>query len=42
MSASQFAGVTNVEEFDLSASGNSVTLTNGMVAGTSIWLLRRG
>src|SRR4051812_11746379 len=35
IAASQFAGVTNVEEIDLSASGNSVTLTNGVVAGSS-------
>src|SRR3954469_19772298 len=36
IAASQFAGVTNVEEIDLSASGNSVTLTNGLVAGSSL------
>src|SRR4051794_37706362 len=35
VTAGQFAGVTNVEELDLSASGNAVTLTNGLVAGTS-------
>src|ERR1700712_1664988 len=35
ITASQFAGVTNVEELDLSASGNSVALTNGLVAGSS-------
>src|SRR6266481_2553526 len=35
ITAGQFAGVTNVEELDLSAAGNSVTLTNGLVAGTS-------
>src|SRR3954469_22049086 len=29
IAASQFAGVTNVEELDLAAAGNSVTLTNG-------------
>jgi Ca2+-binding RTX toxin-like protein len=36
IAASQFAGATNVEELDLSASGNSVTLTNGLVAGSSV------
>src|SRR3954447_24524074 len=33
--AGQFAGVTNVEELDLAVAGNSVTLTNGLVAGSS-------
>src|SRR4051794_15105164 len=33
--ATQFAGVTNVEELDLAAAGNSITLTNGLVAGSS-------
>jgi Ca2+-binding RTX toxin-like protein len=36
ITSGQFALVTNVEELDLSASGNSVTLTNGFVAGTSL------
>ena len=36
ITAGQFAGVTNVEELDLSSSGNSVTLTNGLVAGSSL------
>jgi large repetitive protein len=35
IAASQFAGVTNVEELDLAAAGNSITLTNGLVAGSS-------
>src|SRR4051794_27138552 len=35
IAASQFAGVTNVEELDLAAAGNAVTLTNGLVAGSS-------
>src|SRR6202035_1599426 len=35
IAANQVTNVTNVEELDLSASGNSVTLTNGLVAGTS-------
>src|SRR5439155_1569025 len=35
--ASQFANVTNIEELLLPSAGNSVvTLTNGLVAGTSI------
>lgn len=36
ISASQFSGVSNIEELNLSSGGGSVTLTNGMVAGTSI------
>ena len=35
ITAGQFAGVTRMEELDLSAAGNSVTLTNGLVAATS-------
>ena len=35
IAAGQFAGVTNVEELDLAAAGNSVTLTNGLVTGSS-------
>ena len=34
--AAQFAGVTNIEQLFLSSGGNNVTLTNGLVAGTSI------
>ena len=33
--AAQFAGVTNIEQLFLSSGGNNVTLTNGLVAGTS-------
>jgi hypothetical protein len=36
IASGQFAGVTNVEQLDLSSGGNDVTLTNGLVAGTSI------
>lgn len=36
IAASQFAGVTNVEELLLSSGGNDVTLTNGVIAGSSI------
>src|ERR1041385_3115162 len=35
VTASQFAGVTNIEILALSSVGNNVTLTNGLVAGTS-------
>ena len=35
LTVGQFAGVTNVEELDLAAAGNAVTLTNGLVGGTS-------
>src|ERR1700733_703440 len=35
LTAGQFAGVTNVEELDLAAAGNAVTLTNGLVGGSS-------
>src|SRR3954470_10499750 len=33
--ASQFAGVTNIEQINLSSGGNNVSLTNGLVAGSS-------
>jgi VCBS repeat-containing protein len=33
---SQFSGVTNVEQFNLFSGGNNVTLTNGLVAGSSL------
>jgi len=36
VTAAQFAGVTNIEQLNLAAAGNSVTLTNGLVAGSSI------
>src|SRR4051812_30435526 len=36
ITSGQFAGVTNVEELDLAAAGNDVTLTNGLIAGSSI------
>src|SRR3954453_10681134 len=36
VTSGQFAGVTAVEELDLSSFGNTVTLTNGVVAGSSI------
>src|SRR3954454_18103532 len=35
IAGSQFAGVTNVEQINLSSGGNNVSLTNGLVAGTS-------
>src|SRR6267154_1709326 len=36
IAASQFAGVTNIEELDLANAGpNTVTLANGLVAGSS-------
>ena len=35
ITASQFSGVTNVEELDLAAAGSNITLTNGLVAGSS-------
>jgi Ca2+-binding RTX toxin-like protein len=38
VTGSQFAGVTNIERFYLSAAGNSVALTNGLVAGSSVTL----
>src|SRR5436309_11574792 len=34
VTASQFAGVTNMEILGLASAGNNVTLTNGLVAGT--------
>jgi hypothetical protein len=42
--ASQFSGVTNIEELRLSSAGNTVTLANGLVAGTSngYFLVRDG
>jgi hypothetical protein len=36
ISAAQFSGVTNIEELELSHGGSNVTLTDGLVAGTSI------
>src|SRR5262249_54442184 len=36
VTAAQFAGVTNMEELDLASGGNNVTLTNGLVAGSSL------
>lgn len=36
IAAPQFSGVTNIEELDLSHGGSNVTLTDGLVAGTSI------
>ena len=35
LAAAQFQGVTGVEQLILSSAGNDVTLTNGLVAGTS-------
>src|ERR1044072_1932325 len=35
ITASQFAGVTNIEQLNLSSSGGNITLSNGLVAGTS-------
>ena len=35
ITAGQFAGVTKIEELDLSAAGNSVTLTNSLVGRSS-------
>jgi VCBS repeat-containing protein len=35
ITGSQFAGVTNIEQINLSSGGNNVSLTNGLVAGTS-------
>src|SRR3954463_9657057 len=34
--ASQFTGVSNIEQLYLSSAGNNVTLTNGLVAGSSL------
>src|SRR5262245_31788363 len=36
VTATQFAGVTDVEQLTLPDGTNSVTLTNGMVAGSSL------
>ena len=36
ITAAQFAGVTNIEQLTLANGTNSVTLTNGLVAGTSL------
>ena len=36
LTASQFSGVTNIEEINLAAAGNTVALANGLVAGNSI------
>ena len=35
IAAAQFTGVTNIEQLFLSTGGNNVTLTNGLVAGSS-------
>src|SRR5947209_19792309 len=35
IAASQFAGVTNIEQLNLSSAGSNVSLSNGLVAGTS-------
>ena len=35
LAAAQFQGVTGIEQLILSSAGNDVTLTNGLVAGTS-------
>ena len=35
LTTSQFSGVTNIEQINLSSAGNNVSLTNGLVAGTS-------
>jgi VCBS repeat-containing protein len=35
IAGSQFTGVTNIEQLNLFSGGNNVTLTNGLVAGTS-------
>ncbi|WP_375412919.1 VCBS domain-containing protein [uncultured Bradyrhizobium sp.] len=35
ITASQFSGVTNIEQINLSSGGNDVSLSNGLVAGTS-------
>ncbi|HEV7880896.1 beta strand repeat-containing protein, partial [Bradyrhizobium sp.] len=35
ISASQFSGVTQIEQLNLSGFGNDVTLTNGLVAGST-------
>ncbi|MBR0850306.1 cadherin-like domain-containing protein [Bradyrhizobium diazoefficiens] len=39
---SQFAGVTGMEELDLSNAGNDVTLINGLVAGLPYFVVRDG
>ena len=36
ISAAQFAGVTNVEQLDLPIGTNNITLTNGLVSGSSL------
>jgi Cadherin domain len=36
IAAPQFSGVTNIEELNLSNGGSNVTLTDGLVSGTSI------
>jgi len=36
ISSSQFQGVTLVEQLNLASDGNNLTLTNGLVAGTSV------
>src|SRR5262249_61699919 len=36
IAASQFAGVTNIEQLNLPDGTNSVTLTNGLVAGSRL------
>src|SRR5262245_47177295 len=33
--ASQFEGVTNIEQLNLSGAGNNITLTDGLVSGSS-------
>ena len=40
IAAAQFTGVTNIEQLFLSTGGNNVTLTNGLVAGSSIGVFR--
>jgi VCBS repeat-containing protein len=35
ITASQFAGVTNIEQINLSSAGGNISLSNGLVAGTS-------
>src|SRR3954470_10034347 len=35
IAASQFSGVTNIEQLDLSGAGNNITLTDGLVSGSS-------
>src|SRR4051812_23662994 len=35
IAASQFSGVTNIEQLNLSGAGNNITLTDGLVSGSS-------